>query len=102
MSLLGRLFFATIAIALMVGAAIYLGRRPPDTAPIAQAPVAAPPPVRRLAEEIPGYASDADQRSLRIYEFKKAADSGAERGREIFYYKCWFCHNEYAGEQSRP
>lgn len=35
------------------------------------------------------------QRSLQIYEFRKAAPSGAERGQEIFYYKCWFCHNEY-------
>jgi mono/diheme cytochrome c family protein len=35
------------------------------------------------------------QRSLEIYEFRKAARSGTERGQEIFYYKCWFCHNEY-------
>lgn len=40
-------------------------------------------------------AKDYDQRSLEIYEFKKAAESGPERGREIFYYKCWFCHNEF-------
>ena len=38
---------------------------------------------------------DNYQRSLETYEFKKAAGSGPERGREIFYYKCWFCHNEY-------
>jgi mono/diheme cytochrome c family protein len=48
-------------------------------------------PVR--AQEAP--AKDYLQRSLEIYEFKKAATSGAERGREIFYYKCWFCHNEF-------
>ena len=40
-------------------------------------------------------AKDYYQRSLETYEFRKAAQSGAERGREIFYYKCWFCHNEY-------
>jgi mono/diheme cytochrome c family protein len=40
-------------------------------------------------------AKDYDQRALEIYEFKKAALSGPERGREIFYYKCWFCHNEF-------
>ena len=40
-------------------------------------------------------AKDYLQRSLEIYEFRKAAPSGAERGQEIFYYKCWFCHNEY-------
>jgi len=38
---------------------------------------------------------DNYQRSLETYQFKKAAASGPERGREIFYYKCWFCHNEY-------
>jgi len=40
-------------------------------------------------------AKDYYQRSLETYEFRKAASSGAERGREIFYYKCWFCHNEF-------
>jgi mono/diheme cytochrome c family protein len=40
-------------------------------------------------------AKDYYQRSLQTYEFKKAAVSGPERGREIFYYKCWFCHNEF-------
>jgi mono/diheme cytochrome c family protein len=40
-------------------------------------------------------AKDYDQRALEIYEFRKAAESGPERGREIFYYKCWFCHNEF-------
>jgi cytochrome c5 len=38
---------------------------------------------------------DYYQRSVETYDFKKAAPSGAERGREIFYYKCWFCHNEF-------
>jgi mono/diheme cytochrome c family protein len=36
-----------------------------------------------------------NQRALEIYEFRKAAASGPERGQEIFYYKCWFCHNEF-------
>ncbi len=38
---------------------------------------------------------DAYQRSLKIYEFNKAAVSGPARGEEIYYYKCWYCHNEY-------
>src|SRR5437588_12701735 len=42
-----------------------------------------------------GEPKDYDQRSLEIYEFRKAAQSGPERGREIYYYKCWFCHNEF-------
>lgn len=36
------------------------------------------------------------QRSLEIYDYRKAAQSGPERGREIFYYKCWMCHNEFS------
>src|SRR5215470_4181043 len=40
-------------------------------------------------------AKDYYQRSLETYEFRKAAQKGPERGREIFYYKCWFCHNEF-------
>ena len=41
-------------------------------------------------------AKDYYQRSVETYEFRKAAQSGPERGREIFYYKCWFCHNEFS------
>ncbi len=44
---------------------------------------------------------DYYQRSLETYEFKKAAASGPERGREIFYYKCWFCHNEFTKNAPR-
>jgi mono/diheme cytochrome c family protein len=46
-------------------------------------------------DETKALAKDYNQRALEIYEFKKAAQSGAERGQEIFYYKCWFCHNEF-------
>src|SRR4051794_7099555 len=41
-------------------------------------------------------AKDYNQRALEIYEFRKAAQSGPERGREIYFYKCWMCHNELA------
>jgi cytochrome c5 len=43
----------------------------------------------------PQPAKDYNQRAQEIFEFRKAAQSGAERGQEIFYYKCWFCHNEF-------
>jgi len=55
-----------------------------------------------LAQEVaqqPGGAAsstpDPYQRSFQVYRFKRAAGSGPERGQEIFYYKCWFCHNEF-------
>src|SRR3981081_645731 len=41
-------------------------------------------------------ANDYDQRALEIYEFRKAAQSGPARGAEIYFYKCWMCHNELA------
>src|SRR5882757_2156435 len=39
---------------------------------------------------------DYNQRALEIYEFRKAAQSGPARGEEIYFYKCWMCHNELA------
>ena len=68
--------------ALMIAACVFI------SSAVAQQPPqgAAPKPV----------AKDYYQRSLETYEFRKAAQSGPERGREIFYYKCWFCHNEFS------
>src|SRR5881392_220847 len=48
-----------------------------------------------LAQEGSAPAKDYNQRALEIYEFRKAAKSGPDRGQEIFYYKCCFCHNEF-------
>jgi mono/diheme cytochrome c family protein len=59
------------------------------------------PPPRATKAEPKEPAKDYDQRSVEIYEFKKAAESGPERGREIFYYKCWFCHNEFTKDVPR-
>src|SRR2546427_3741043 len=35
------------------------------------------------------------QRSSEILYFKRFAESGSERGKEIYFYKCWVCHNDY-------
>jgi len=58
----------------------------------------APPAIAQAAADKPaagGPPMDDLQKADRIYQFRKAAASGPERGREIFYYKCWFCHNEF-------
>jgi len=90
----GLLAGATIAAVLAAG--IWIGRRAPvqeeAPAPVAQQQAAAPKPAPPLEPVM----RDPYPRSLAIYEFKKAAQSGPDRGREIFYYKCWFCHNEFA------
>jgi mono/diheme cytochrome c family protein len=96
----GRTILAVVALAVVAAAGLYFGRRGPEES--AQAPAVTPHPVRLITNEADGYVRDPYLRALKIYEFKKGAESGAERGREIFYYKCWFCHNEYAGPQSAP
>jgi virginiamycin B lyase len=40
------------------------------------------------------------QRSLRLDAYTLVADSGAARGENIYFYKCWMCHNKYT--QSAP
>lgn len=34
-------------------------------------------------------------RALQYYRYKRVAASGPERGRELYYFKCWQCHNEF-------
>src|SRR5665213_2045429 len=40
--------------------------------------------------------TDDYQRSARLDTYKVIADSGAGRGENIYFYKCWMCHNQYA------
>ena len=35
------------------------------------------------------------QRSDAIYNFTTTAPGGSRRGEEIYYFKCWYCHNSY-------
>jgi mono/diheme cytochrome c family protein len=39
------------------------------------------------------------QRSAEILYFKRLADSGPRRGQEIYFFKCWVCHNAYTRAQ---
>src|SRR5258708_21750243 len=40
--------------------------------------------------------TDDMQRSDRLDHYKLLADSGASRGENIYFFKCWMCHNKYA------
>jgi len=40
-------------------------------------------------------ATDDLQRSLRLDTYRILGDSGAARGENIYFYKCWMCHNQY-------
>jgi mono/diheme cytochrome c family protein len=88
-----NLVLAGTAVAVVVVLGLFIGRRAPDVA--ANPPAAAPPKEALAPAPQPPFA-DPYQRSIAIYNFRKAAMSGPDRGREIFYYKCWFCHNEFA------
>ncbi|OFW10524.1 MAG: hypothetical protein A3G20_06890 [Acidobacteria bacterium RIFCSPLOWO2_12_FULL_59_11] len=41
------------------------------------------------------------QRSVQIYNYKTTAPSGPQRGEEIYFIKCWYCHNKYTREEPR-
>ncbi|MBI4460994.1 MAG: cytochrome c, partial [Acidobacteria bacterium] len=42
------------------------------------------------------------QRSVAIYNYKTTAPSGPLRGEEIYYIKCWMCHNKYTIKAGTP
>lgn len=42
-----------------------------------------------------GPTYDESIRALQYYRYKRVAESGPERGRELYYFKCWQCHNEF-------
>ena len=39
---------------------------------------------------------DPYQRSADHYFFRASAASGPQRGEELYFYKCWFCHSALA------
>src|ERR1700686_2807509 len=74
----------TLATALsLVGTAGYLGTA--QAAP--QQPMAASAKVVHTGDL---------QRSAKLDHYKLLADSGASRGENIYFFKCWMCHNKYA------
>jgi mono/diheme cytochrome c family protein len=38
---------------------------------------------------------DENQRSAQVFYMQRFAKSGWQRGEEIYYMKCWICHNDY-------
>src|SRR5262245_3610548 len=79
---------AVIAIgAVGFGACLAIGKAQSQT-PVAQPAAAA--------------ASNELQRAVQVYGYNAAGKSGAARGEVIYYYKCWFCHNDYARAAGSP
>ena len=42
-----------------------------------------------------GVTTDNLQRSWQLDNYKVVAEKGAGRGENIYFYKCWMCHNQY-------
>src|SRR6266849_9075662 len=60
---------------------------------LGMAETAPKPPKAAAAADV---STDDLQRSLRLDTYKILAESGAARGENIYFYKCWMCHNQYA------
>jgi streptogramin lyase/mono/diheme cytochrome c family protein len=63
-------------------------------------PTASPPNARRSQatsdQSAPEMRKDDLQRSIRIDKYTELADSGPGRGANLYFFKCWMCHNQYA------
>jgi len=55
---------------------------------------AAPPQSQTASAKV--MHTDDFQRSARLDTYRVIADSGDGRGENIYFYKCWMCHNQYA------
>ena len=72
---------------------------PAPAVPTGRGRGAAPPPAPAGPTVIDPY-----QRSYEIYNYQTTAKSGPQRGEELYFFKCWVCHNQYvqAGSQTGP
>ena len=74
--------FLALTALLLAGASARLG----------MAKTAPKPPKAAAAADV---STDDLQRSRRLDTYTILADSGAARGENIYFYKCWMCHNQY-------
>src|ERR1700731_4032239 len=74
--------FLALTALLVAGASARLGMAKP----------APKPPKAAAAADI---STDDLQRSLRLDTYQILGESGAARGENIYFYKCWMCHNQY-------
>ena len=58
------------------------------------------PPDGATDTPTPATYRDDLQRSYRTDKYLEVADSGADRGENIYWHKCWACHNKY--QQAAP
>jgi len=54
-----------------------------------------PAPQQSHASDAGAIQVDDLERSIRMNTYRILADSGPGRGENIYYFKCWMCHNKY-------
>jgi streptogramin lyase/mono/diheme cytochrome c family protein len=67
---------------------------------VGPAPATAAAPDPTADDTIPATPGDDLQRSYRTDHYLEVAESGEGRGENIYWHKCWVCHNKY--QQSAP
>ncbi len=72
-----------LVAAAYVGSALYAAQESEAQAPKPAAAAAAQTPI------------DPDDRGAQIWYFQRLGASGWQRGQEIYYMRCWLCHNDY-------
>lgn len=59
-----------------------------------QEPARRPRPVK-AKQQVTVLPIDSNQRSAQVLYMERMGKNGADRGQEIYYMKCWICHNDY-------
>ena len=83
-----QFYFFALSFSFTMGLLFPLGRSLFQSAEARTPPRAADTPSEASANR-------ALQRSYLIDHYMEVAESGPERGENIYYHKCWICHNQY-------
>src|SRR5579884_2874619 len=78
---------AIVALCFLAGLFISIGRGAVNSADAAPRPADAATASVQTEHEL--------QRSYLIDHYEEIAQSGPERGENIYFHKCWVCHNQY-------
>src|SRR5712692_1475144 len=89
--LLGLMVLSALAMALRVGR---ISARQAEARPV-------PPQAQATPADAAAAALDEFQRSYRIDHYLEVSDRGVARGENIYFHKCWVCHNEYQSSAPR-
>lgn len=84
------------SVSVVLGLILWLAGSLGHSAPVQAAPAQGAPQSASQAPAQKPPQKDEHQRSYEIFTYSTSAKSGPQRGEELYYIKCWFCHNQYA------